>query len=143
MRVTQIDVRIVGQNVNGDGRILVRAAAICHGDGPIVGAGDGQRDGGGGLRPVIVRHGVGQRDGCRLAKGQILIIGARIVDHLVGDDGRAAAARGDGHGINRMGVTEVDVGVVRQNVDGHRRVFVGSARIGNGNRTVVGAGDDQ
>ena len=137
MRVTQIDVRIVGQNVNGDGRILVRAAAICHGDGPIVGAGDGQRDGGGGLRPVIVRHGVGQRDGCRLAKGQILIIGARIVDHLVGDDGRAAAARGDGHGINCMGVTEVNVGIVRQNVDGHRRVFVRAAAICHRNGTVI------
>ena len=73
----------------------------------------------------------------------MLVIRARIVDHLVAVDHCRAAARGDGHGINRMGVTEVDVGVVRQNVDGHRRVFVGSARIGNGNRTVVGAGDDQ
>ena len=141
--VTEINVGVIGQNVDGHRRVFVRTARIGNGYRTVIGAGNGQADGGGRFRPVIVRHGVGQRDGCRLADGQVLIIRSRIVNHLIAVDHCRAAARGDGHGINRMGVTEIDVGIVRQNVDGHRRVFVRAAAIGHGDGAVVRAGDDQ
>jgi hypothetical protein len=135
-----VDVDVIAEDVDHDGRALARRPRVRIGDRAVIGAGDGDGDRRGSGRTMLVLDGVADHDDFDLAFGQGV---AWIELNLVADHRGGAVAgrrRGGGHGEDGA---VVDVGVVGERVDQDRRILAGGGRVGIGDRAVIGAGDGQ
>ena len=132
MGVGKIDVGVVGQNVDGDSRVFVRAARIGNGDRAVVGAANGKCHRGPVRIHMAVRNAVLEAVGRRFAKGKGLEFGncGRVVANIaVGIQGNAGARNADWRNVaDNQNVAGVGVFVVAQNVgcgDCCRAIFIG------------------
>ncbi len=102
----RVQIRVVGQHVDHDGRILVRRFAVGHRLRRVVDAQDGDHDARRIGLAVPVGHRVGERVRRELARGQVLELTVGVVvDRRAIDHGRAALGRvgdvDDGQHIGR------------------------------------------
>ena len=140
MRVREIDVRVIGQNIDLDCAVLGRLGNVPNRNWPIVGTGHSERQGRGRGRTVVVRHGVIDDNRRAFADREVIEVGPRLPMQLVVDNGCRALTRGHTDGIDRMSVRLIDIGVVGENVNSDRRVLIRRRRIDVSHRPVVGAG---
>ena len=127
-----VDIGVVTQRSDGDRGVFRSGGGVRIGDRRIVDRSHGHADGSGGETTVAIADGVGDRGGA------VEIRGGREHDRPVGIDRHRPVGRcRAGHGQR----VAVGVAVVAQDVDRHRRVFVGRSRIVDGHRDVVHRSD--
>ena len=147
VRVAKVRIAVVRQHIDRHRRTVfhgVRRISLCHRR--VVDPGDRDRNSGHRARAYRIDHRVAKAIGRPLTRTQVLERPADVVVHAraVGIDRHrtcypAGIDRGD-----RLGVPCIDIGVVRQHIDRHRRaIFRRVRRIGLRHRRVVHADDRQ
>ena len=88
---------------------------------------------------MIVEHGVVDNNRRSLVNRQEIEVRAGVPLNLVVDDGSRALTRRHTDAIDRMGILEIDVRVVGQDIDRSRRILVRRSAVDVGNWRIVGA----